>query len=74
MKEIGICTDEDLEKILDGKLTFIYSQCDCEGWKNYMPIIDEHQTLAQMKFYATEYPAEGVFKFCPWCGKQRHTL
>ena len=52
----------------------IYSQCDCDGWKNYMPILDEQQTVAQMRSWVTEYPTEGVFKFCPWCGKQRDIL
>ena len=75
MKIVGDCNDEDVIRMMDEKITFIYSQCDCEGWKKYIPILDSHTVMSAMRG-ATHipYPEEGVFKFCPWCGNQRHTL
>jgi len=55
-------------------LLFNNQECDCQEWKKYMPIIEEQQCIAQIKSYVTSYPKEGIFKFCPWCGKERITI
>ena len=45
--------------------------CDCEKWQRIMPILQEQQTMAQIRGYVTTYPDDGIFTHCPWCGKKR---
>ena len=46
--------------------------CDCEGWKEYLPILNSHTVMSSIRGAThTPYPEEGVFLYCPWCGKKR---
>ncbi|MCK5023709.1 MAG: hypothetical protein KAS04_06035 [Candidatus Aenigmarchaeota archaeon] len=48
-----------------------YEQCYCNGWKTYGPILFNQQAFASTHTFIDPFPAEGVFKYCPWCGKKR---
>ena len=45
--------------------------CDCEGWEVFVPIINGYIMLAKNRYATSQYPKQGEFKFCPWCGKKR---
>jgi hypothetical protein len=40
--------------------------CECKGWKESVPQIEDAQVLAWKQ--GREYTGE-KFLFCPWCGK-----
>ena len=45
----------------------------CEGCDDYekrITSITTPQVLAEMRGHVTPYPAEWVFKYCPWCGSK----
>jgi hypothetical protein len=48
-----------------------YEDCTCEAWKKYLLILIAQQTFAATNPRVERYPAEGVFKCCPWCSKIR---
>jgi len=43
-------------------------ECDCKGWKKYIPIIDGALTFQQIR-YSITVDNKIVFKYCPYCGK-----
>ncbi len=49
-----------------------FTQCTCDGWKKYIHLIDAALMIsASHPQLVKSYPAEGIFKFCPWCGTRR---
>lgn len=66
-----ICCDCDREKENKSALSDGVSlrDCDCEGFRKYNNILNAQQVFAAMR--GMEYPAEGIFIYCPWCGKKR---
>ena len=46
--------------------------CECEEWKKYLPILNSHTMMSAIRGAThTPYPNEGIFIYCPWCGKKR---
>lgn len=62
--------NEDINKI-NGPINF--HPCNCENWRKFSPILEAQQWFATNHnlSFVEEYPAEGVFLYCPWCGKKR---
>lgn len=46
--------------------------CDCEGFRRYNNILNAQQVFAAMR--GMEYPAEGIFIYCPWCSNKREVI
>lgn len=61
---------EDINKI-SGLMN--YHPCNCKNWRKYMPILEEQEFFASAHnlSFVQEYPVEGIFLYCPWCGKKR---
>lgn len=47
-------------------------ECDCEDWKKYIERVKAPEIFIQTTrpYVMKPYPKEGVFKYCPWCGKK----
>lgn len=46
-------------------------ECGCKAWKEYGDLIWQAQAIASTRSYVDPFPPEGVFIYCPWCGKKR---
>lgn len=46
--------------------------CDCEPWQKYIKLLDSYIQISSIRGAThAHYPKEGVFIYCPWCGKKR---
>jgi len=45
--------------------------CTCDKWLEFMPILISQQQIASSHSFIPEFPMEGVFIYCPWCGEER---
>ena len=52
-----------------------YKDYDCEKWKIYLPILNSHTIISSVRSSThIPYPKDGVFLYCPWCGKKREEI
>jgi len=42
--------------------------CECEDWKTFSKKLDSFIIFGFT--HGLTYPEEGIFKYCPWCGKK----